>query len=118
MMDAEGVAFMTDVADEVQRWMARRKAAVVMSIVKGETSAAEAGRKHSLTIAETERWSEQSFAPGENALRVWPRVQGRRSIAPSSNSRWATDLTHIYCGDDGWGHLAAIIDRCDREIVG
>jgi putative transposase len=47
-----------------------------------------------------------------------PRVQGRRSIAPASNMRWAIDLTHIYCGADGWGHLAAIIDCCDREIVG
>lgn len=28
------------------------------------------------------------------------------------------DLTHIYCGADGWGHLAAVIDCHDREIVG
>jgi putative transposase len=28
------------------------------------------------------------------------------------------DLTHVYCGEDGWGHLAAIINCCDREIVG
>jgi putative transposase len=47
-----------------------------------------------------------------------PRVQGRRSIAPASNMRWAMDLTRIYCGEDGWGHLAAIIDCHDREIVG
>lgn len=47
-----------------------------------------------------------------------PRVQGRRSIAPVSDSRWAIDLTHVYCGEDGWGHLAAISDCCDREIVG
>ena len=47
-----------------------------------------------------------------------PRVQGRRSVATASNQRWAMDLTHIYCGEDGWGHLAAIIDCCDREIVG
>lgn len=37
---------MTDVSAEVQRWTAKCKAAVVMSIVKGETSAAGAGRKH------------------------------------------------------------------------
>ena len=61
---------MTDVPDEVQRWTAKRKAAVVMSIVKGETSAAEAARKHGLTIAEVERWKEQFFAAGENALRA------------------------------------------------
>lgn len=47
-----------------------------------------------------------------------PRVQGRVSVAKKSNERWAVDLTHIYCGTDGWGHLAAVIDCHDREIVG
>lgn len=61
---------MSDVPDEVQRWTAKRKAAVVMSIVKGETSAAEAARKHGLTVAEVECWTEQLFAAGENALRA------------------------------------------------
>lgn len=64
---------MTDVPDEVQRWTAKRKAAVVLSIVKGETSAAEAARKHCLTIAEIERCKEQFFAAGENALRARPK---------------------------------------------
>lgn len=47
-----------------------------------------------------------------------PRVQAKRSQVETSNSRWAIDVTHIDCGRDGWGHLAAIIDCCDREIVG
>ncbi|MBN1461294.1 MAG: DUF1153 domain-containing protein [Armatimonadetes bacterium] len=64
---------MTDVPDEVQRWTAKRKTAVVLSIVKGETSAAEAARKHGLTIAEIERWQEQFFSAGENALRARPK---------------------------------------------
>jgi len=45
----------------------------VLSIAKGETSAAETARKHSLTIAEIERWQEQFFAAGENALRARPK---------------------------------------------
>ena len=28
------------------------------------------------------------------------------------------DVTHIPCGRDGWGHLTAVIDCHDREIVG
>ena len=28
------------------------------------------------------------------------------------------DVTHIPCGQDGWAHLAAVIDCHDREIVG
>jgi putative transposase len=47
-----------------------------------------------------------------------PRVQKRRSRAPRSDVRWAMDVTHIPCGSDGWGHLAAVIDCHDREIVG
>jgi len=47
-----------------------------------------------------------------------PRVRGSRSVAAQSNLRWAMDVTHVPCGRDGWGHLAAVIDCHDREIVG
>ena len=47
-----------------------------------------------------------------------PRVKASRSAAASSNERWAMDVTHIDCGADGWGHLAAVIDCHDRQIVG
>lgn len=47
-----------------------------------------------------------------------PRVQGWVSRASRSNERWAMDVTHIPCGQDGWTHLAAVIDCHDREIVG
>ena len=47
-----------------------------------------------------------------------PRVHGRRSQAARSNERWATDVTHVYCGEDGWAHLAAVIDCHDRELIG
>ena len=49
---------------------------------------------------------------------VRPRAQRLRSRAPHSNHRWAMDVTHIPCGRDGWGHLTAVIDCHDREIVG
>lgn len=47
-----------------------------------------------------------------------PRVRQSRSQRARSNERWAMDVTHVDCGRDGWGHLAAIIDCHDREIVG
>ncbi len=53
--------------------------------------------------------------------RIWtlrPRVQGRISIAERSNERWATDMTHVPCGRDGWAHLAVVIDCHDREVIG
>lgn len=47
-----------------------------------------------------------------------PRVQGWRSQATTSNTRWAMDVTHIPVGADGWAHLAAVIDCHDREVIG
>jgi putative transposase len=47
-----------------------------------------------------------------------PRVKASRSLAVASNERWATDITHIPCGVDGWGHLVAVLDCHDREVVG
>ena len=47
-----------------------------------------------------------------------PRVQKAKSRTEQSDTRWATDVTHVYCGKDGWGHLSAVIDCCDREIIG
>ena len=47
-----------------------------------------------------------------------PRVRGMKSRAERSNERWAMDVTHVECGEDGWGHLACVIDCHDWEIVG
>lgn len=44
-----------------------------------------------------------------------PRVQGWRSPATMSNTRWAIDVTHIPVGVDGWAHLAAVIPDVRRE---
>jgi hypothetical protein len=30
------------------------------------------------------------------------------------NVRWAIDATHVFCGQDGWCHLTAIIDFHER----
>ncbi len=47
-----------------------------------------------------------------------PRVRRKKSVATRRNERWALDATHIDCGVDGWGHLVAVIDCYDREIIG
>jgi transposase-like protein len=66
---------MADVPEDVQRWTARRRVALVLSIVRGETSIAEAARKHGLTVAEIEEWQERFLAAAENALRSRPREE-------------------------------------------
>jgi len=46
---------------------------LVASILKGETSIAEAARTHGLTVAEVEAWREKFLLGAENALRSRPR---------------------------------------------
>ena len=41
-------------AEPIERWTAKRRVALVVSILKGETSVAEAARTHGLTVAEVE----------------------------------------------------------------
>ena len=59
--------------DSIQRWTAKRRVAFVVSILKGETSVAEAARKHGLTVAELEDWQERFLLGAENALRSRPK---------------------------------------------
>jgi hypothetical protein len=50
--------------EEVQRWTAMRRAALVLSLLKGETTAAEAARRHGLKVAEVEDWRERFLCWG------------------------------------------------------
>jgi transposase-like protein len=58
---------------QVQRWTAKRRSALVLSILCGETSAQEAARKHGLTMAELEDWQERFLSGAQNSLRAKPR---------------------------------------------
>jgi len=74
-------------SDEVQRWTAKRRAALVISLLKGETTAAEAARRHGLKVAEVEEWRDRFLLGAENALRVRKRTKlcaRNRSIASSA----------------------------------
>ena len=61
---------------------------------------------------------EQGWFVHQRSTTPRPRVQGLRSKTDKSDERWAMDVTHVYCGEDGWAHLAAVIDCHDRELVG
>ena len=59
--------------DESQkRWTAKRRSALVLEILRGDLSVAEAARKHGLTVAEIEEWRERFLSGAENALRSRP----------------------------------------------
>jgi len=59
--------------ETIQRWTAKRRTAMVLSLIKGETTIQEAARKHGLKVAEIEEWREMFFSGAENALRSRPR---------------------------------------------
>ena len=63
----------TEPSDPIERWTAKRRMAVVVSILKGEASIAEVARKHGLTVAEVEDWRDRFLLGAENALRNRPK---------------------------------------------
>lgn len=69
----EVVDMTEELPEEIQRWTAKRRTALVLSIIRGETSTQEAARKHGLTVAEVEDWREKFLSAAENALRSKPR---------------------------------------------
>lgn len=69
--------------DDIQRWTAKRRTALVLSILKGETSVREAGRKHGLTVAEIESWMGRGLSAMEYQLRSRPRDEEERPATPT-----------------------------------
>ena len=59
--------------NSTQMWTAKRRLALVLQILKGETSLAEAARAHGLTVGELEDWRDKFILGAENALRSKPK---------------------------------------------
>jgi transposase-like protein len=62
-----------EASEQIERWTAKRRVALVVSILNGETSIVEAARTHGLTVAEVEDWREKFLVGAENALRTRPK---------------------------------------------
>jgi len=60
---------------EIQRWTAKRKAAVVLEILKGKITGVEACRKYGIRQSELEGWMKRFLEGGENSLRSNPREE-------------------------------------------
>lgn len=58
--------------DEIKRWTAKRKSALVLEIIQGKKTVAEAARQFDLPPSELEDWVDQAKAGMENALRAKP----------------------------------------------
>ena len=64
--------------------------ALVVSILKKETSVEEAARQDGLTMAEVEEWLEKFLLGAESALRTRSRVTGRPDWLTSNDRRNTT----------------------------
>lgn len=58
--------------EEVKRWTAKRKSALVLEILQGKTTVAEASRAFDLSPSEIENWVDDAKRGMENALRANP----------------------------------------------
>ena len=64
---------MSTVMDEdIKRWTARRKSALVIEIIQEKTTIAEASRAHDLPPSEIEKWVDEGKRGMENALKANP----------------------------------------------
>jgi transposase-like protein len=61
------------VPEDIQRWTARRRMALVLSVLKGELSEEDGARRHGLTVAEIADWRDRVLQAAHNALRSRPR---------------------------------------------
>jgi len=62
----------TMMEDDIKWWTAKRKAALVMEIIQGKTTVAEASRSFDLPPSDIEEWVDDANKGIENALRAKP----------------------------------------------
>jgi len=62
----------TKMEEDVKRWTAKRKSVLVLDIIQGKTTVAEASRAYDLPPSEVEGWVEDGKRGMENALRANP----------------------------------------------
>ena len=59
--------------EEIKRRTAKRKTALVLEIIQGKTSMAEASRSYDLALSEIESWVEDDRKRMKNALKANPQ---------------------------------------------
>jgi transposase-like protein len=59
--------------EEIKRWTAKRKTALVLEIIQGKTTVAAASRSYDIPPSELEGWVEDGKKGMENALKANPQ---------------------------------------------
>ncbi len=74
----------TRMEDDIKRWAAKRKAALVMEIIQGKITVAESSRSFDMPPSEIEEWVDEAKKGMENPLRSKPldiKEQCERQLA-------------------------------------
>ena len=106
----------TMMEDDIKRWTAKRKTALVLDIIQGKTTISEASRAYDLNPSEVEQWVDEGKRGMENALRTKPlecwRQQPEQSKRPRAKSAW----NDLFMGS-GYLHklLSVRIPRTNKE---
>ena len=58
------------VKDDIKRWTAKRKSALVLDIIQGKTTVSQASRTCDLSSSEIEQWVDHVKRSMKNALRA------------------------------------------------
>ena len=61
--------------NDIKRWTAKRRTALVLQIIKGETTVRKAAREHGLKASDVQHWFDSFMSGGENNLRSKPREE-------------------------------------------
>ncbi|MDE2433808.1 MAG: DUF1153 domain-containing protein [Burkholderiales bacterium] len=62
----------TVMEEDIKRWTAKRKTALVLDVIQGKTTVSEASRTYDLNPSEVEQWVDEGKKGVENALRTKP----------------------------------------------
>ena len=69
----------TEMEEEIKRWTARRKSALVLEIIQGKTTVAKASRQYDLPPSEIEGWVEEATS-GAWKTRWHASLDGRGAL--------------------------------------
>ncbi|TXD38425.1 DUF1153 domain-containing protein [Lujinxingia vulgaris] len=70
-----------ELPEEIKRWTSKRRTALVLQIIRGETTVNEAARQYDLKPSEIEQWYEIFLDAGENGLKSRPKEEIERKDA-------------------------------------
>lgn len=60
-----------------------------------------------------------TMAPTHSNKKLFRGVAfSHKTGADRSNELWGIDMTYIWCGEDGWAYLHAVIDHYDKTLLG